>query len=197
MLTRVGRTVAAGAAALVLLGILFGNWPVFGAGAVLAILVSAMSLGRAPAVERTLDRARVDRGGRMRFALDVQLPRGVGVVEVHQHLPDEFELVEGTNFHVLTLGLRRRRHRFEFVVRAPKRGEWVLPPVRVKVLHPTGFTESPPLDLGDPVTVIVEPRPLAARIPRDLRTRARRPFPEGDAARMGVATNDFRELREY
>src|SRR5687767_7778538 len=107
MLTKVGRTIAAGAAALTLLGILFGNWPMFGAGAVLAILVSSMSLGRPPSVARTIDRTRVDRGGRMRFALDVELPRGFGVVEVHQHLPDEFELVEGNNFHVLTMGLRR------------------------------------------------------------------------------------------
>src|SRR5207244_1829192 len=81
--------------------------------------------------------------------------------------------------------------------RAPKRGEFVIPPVALRVVHPLGFSTTPLLRATEPLPLLVEPRPIAARIPSDLRTRAKRPFPDADVARMGVATNEFRELRQY
>lgn len=197
MLTKTGRTVLGGGLAFALGGLLFGNWPFFGAGALLLILVGFAGLSRAPHVTRSVDTARVERGGRIRVTLDVEAPRGLGVVEIHQELPEEFELVEGNNFHLLTLGMRPRRIQWTFTARCPKRGEWELPPVGLRLVHPLGLSESPPMTAGEPFTLLVTPRPVAATIPRDMRTRARRPFPDGDAARMGVATNEFRELREY
>lgn len=197
MLTRTGRHVARGATAFLLFGVLFGNWPVFGAGALLVMLIAGSGLAKPPVVARSVDRARVERGGNIRFVIDVDVPRGLGVAELHQHLPDEFELFEGNNFHVITFGLRKRRERHEFVVRVPKRGEWTLPPVQIRVLHPAGFSTTPAILSGEPLVIQVEPRPRSAKIPRDLRTRARRPFPDGDIARLGVPTNEFRELREY
>ena len=198
MLTRTGRALAVGGGAFIVGGLAFGNWPFVAAGAMLVVLVSFSALARAPRVERRVDRARIERGGRFAFEVDVDLPRGLGVAEVHQALPDEFALVEGNNFRVLTFGLfRKRRETLRFTARAPKRGEYVIPPVSVKVVHPLGFSTTPILQEGPPVELRVEPRARAARLPRDLRTRARRPFPDGDVARLGVATNEFRELREY
>ena len=197
MLTPTGKTVLAGGIAFAVGGVLFGNWPFFGAGALLLILGSFAGLARTPSVSREVDRTRVERGGRVRITLRVEAPRGLGVLEVHQALPDELDLVEGNNFHLLTLGLRPRTVEYAMVVRIPKRGEWVLPPAGVKVLHPLGLSETVPLTVGEQLTIIAEPRAISARVPQDLRTRAKRPFPEGDIARMGVATNEFRELREY
>ena len=197
MLTRTGRALMGAGVAFSLAGLAFGNWPFFGAGALLVLLTTFSTLAREPQVRVHVDKARVERGGRLAFTMEVELPRGLGVAEVHQPLPDEFELASGNNFHVLTFGLRKRVERHAFEVRAPKRGEFTLPPVGVKVIHPLGFTTTPSLRVGEPITVHVEPRPIPARLPRDLRTRAKRPYPEGDVARMGVATNEFRELREY
>lgn len=197
MLTRTGRALRTGGVVFCVGGLLFGNWPVFGAGALLLLLLAASSLGRLPDVSRAVSSDRIERGGKVAITLDVDLPRGPGVVEVHQPLPDEFELVQGNNFHVLTLGFRARKESLRFEVLIPKRGEWVIPPVGVKVLHPMGLVETPALDACGARTVRVEPRPRRARMPRDLRARAKRPFPDGDIARMGVATNEFRELREY
>lgn len=198
MLTPTGRTIRTGGAVLAIAGLLFGNWPLFGAGALLLLLVASSTLARPPTVARRVSSTRIERGGRLGVTLEVAVPRGFGVVEVHQALPEEFELVAGSNFHVLTLHpLRGRTETLQFEARAPKRGEWTLPKVGLKLLHPMGLVETEATDVSDPVTVHVEPRPLAAIIPRDMRTRAKRPFPDGDLARMGVATNDFRELREY
>ena len=197
MLTPTGRVLRTGGVAFCLGGLLFGNWPVFGAGALLLLLVAASSLAKTPGIERSVSSTRIERGGRIAVTLDVALPRGPGVVEVHQALPDEFELVSGNNFHVLSLGFRPRRETLRFEARIPKRGEWTLPAVGVKLLHPMGLAETVPERVGGPVTISVEPRPRRARMPRDLRARAKRPFPDGDLARLGVATNDFRELREY
>lgn len=197
-LTRTGKSLRTGGVAFVVAGILFGNWPVFGAGALLLTAVAFAGLPRAPAVARSVDHARIDRGGHFTMTLDVELPRGPGLVEVHQALPEEFELIEGSNLHLLTLGFRARRVTKTFKVRAPKRGEYVLPPAQAKLVHSLGLSEGVAATPGgEPLTLHVEPRPIAARIPRDMRTRAKRPFPDGDVARMGVATNDFRELREY
>lgn len=197
MLTLTGRALRTGGVVFCAGGVLFGNWPIFGAGALLLLLVAASSLARAPGVERTLSTSRIERGGRVAITLEVELPRGPGVVEVHQPLPEEFELVSGNNFHVLAMGLRARHETLRFEVRIPKRGEWVLPPVGVKLLHPMGLAQTQPERVGEPSTLYVEPRPTRARLPRDMRARAKRPFPDGDIARMGVATNEFRELREY
>ena len=196
-LTRTGKTLRAGGVALALTGILFGNWPVFGAGALLLTVVAFAGLPRAPTVASSVDATRIERGGHFTFTLDVELPRGPGLVEVHQPLPEEFELVEGSNLHLLTLGFRSKRVTKTFKVRAPKRGEWTLPPAEAKLVQSLGLSEGVVAGVGEPVTLLVEPRPLPARLPRDMRTRAKRPFPDGDVARMGVATNDFRELREY
>lgn len=197
MLTRIGRAIRTGGVVFCVGGLLFGNWPVFGAGALLMLLLAASSLGRMPTVARAASADRIERGGKVAITFDVDLPRGPGVVEIHQPLPDEFELVQGNNFHVLTLGFRARKESLRFEVLIPKRGEWVLPPVGVKLLHPMGLLETEPTTAGEPLTLHVQPRPRRARMPRDLRARAKRPFPDGDVARMGVATNEFRELREY
>lgn len=197
MLTRTGKTLRAGGVAFTLAGVLFGNWPFFGAGALLLTAVAFAGLPRTPQVARTVDAARIERGGHFTCTLEIDLPRGPGLVEVHQDLPEEFELTEGNNLHLLTLGARRRRVVKTFRVRAPKRGEWILPPPRAKLVNALGLSEGLSEPQGEPLPLLVEPRPLPARIPRDLRTRARRPYPEADAARLGVATNDFRELREY
>ena len=186
-----------GGAAFTIGGLLFGNWPFFGAGALLLLLVASSSITAPPAVRRTLSAERIERGGRIAITLEIDVPRGPGVIEVHQQLPDEFELVSGNNFHVLSAGFRRRKDVIRFEVACPKRGEWILPPVGVKLLHPMGLAETPAATQDEPVTLIVQPRPRRARLPRDMRSRAKRPFPDGDIARMGVATNEFRELREY
>lgn len=197
MLTHAGRAIRSAGVAFTLGGLLFGNWPFFGAGAILIMLIASSSLTKLPVVTRSVSTTRIERGGRVAVTFDIDLPRGPGVVELHQALPEEFELVSGNNFHVLALGLRRRRKTLTFEVRIPKRGEWELLPVGVKVLHPMGLAELTAVPLGEPLVIQVEPRPRRARLPRDIRARAKRPFPEGDIARLGFATNEFRELREY
>src|SRR5438067_5330783 len=159
MLTSTGRALAGGGAAFALGGLLLGNWPFFTAGAMLLLLASFGSLARTPRVERTVDATVIERGGRFAFELVVDVPRGLGAVEVGQRLPEEFELVEGNNFHVLTLGLRPRAERLRFAAKAPKRGEYVLPPVSVKVVHALGFSTTPTLDEGASLALRVEPRP--------------------------------------
>ena len=196
-LTRTGKTVLVGGITFAVGGLLFGNWPFFGAGALLLVLAAFSGLSRAPTVTREAAPLRIERGGRVDIVIRVEAPAGLGVVEVHQALPDEFQLVEGNNFHLQTLGFRRKTAEYRMSVRVPKRGEWVLPPAAVKLVHPLGLSESPAMDAGEPLTIIAEPRAIAARLPRDMRTRAKRPYPDGDVARMGVATNEFRELREY
>lgn len=197
MLTRAGRALRTGGVAFAIGGLLFGNWPFFGAGALLLLLVASSSLAKEPRLARALSTHRLARGGHLSVTLALEIPRGPGVVEVHQRLPAEFALASGNNFHVLALGWRRRREEIRFVVRAPKRGEWTLPPVGIKLLHPMGLVETPPFEVGEPELVHVQPCARRARLPRDMRSRAKRPFPDGDIARMGVATNEFREIREY
>lgn len=198
MLTKTGRTILFGGALFTGSGLLFGNWPVAAAGALLLLVLSFSALGRAPRVTRTFDATHVERGARIRMTMRVEAPRGVGLVEVHQALPEEFELVEGNNLHVVTTRLfRPTAEEFHVTLRVPKRGEWTLPPVESKTLHPLGLAEAAPVAHGEPTLLVAEPRPIPARLPRDMRTRAKRPFPDGDLARMGVATNEFRELREY
>lgn len=199
MFTRSGQAVLATGLALFLGGIAFGNYALLLVGAlpVLALLVVLSERPTLPTATRTLSTMHPRRGDVVEAKLDVRLPAGRGAVEVHQPLPAPFELVDGTNLHVLALGPAPRRVALAFRFRARQRGRHVLSPVEFEAVHPLGLLG--PVDGKDGGDAVVEvaPRVLAIGRLRVGGLRARSAAADAARARLGVESTDFRELRDY
>lgn len=128
----------------------------------------------------------------------VEIPSGFGTVILYRKLPDTFELVEGSNVRMIWKGPGKASADFSLRVRCSKRGEYTIAPVQWESSHFLGFTRSESGYLtGTEKNVTVKPRILNIRRIRGIKGLAASPMPVIDIAKMGVATTDFREIRNY
>ena len=82
-------------------------------------------------------------------------------------------------------------------MRCVKRGHYSLPPVDWEARHALGVTQVNLGRSGEPIELLVQPRILNLKRIRGIAGIAVSPFPVIDMARIGVATTDFREIRNY
>ena len=194
-----GRSVATGGAALLFLGLAFGSFPYL-LGALLLLGVAfagrglqapAISMGRRPSAQdvRTGEPIEV----LLRARNDGAAPVGV---TLHDKAPDGFALDAGTNFEAAHLAPGASAD-VAYALRAPKRGQHDLGPLRVTAYDPLFVQTALVADVGETSPVAVHPRtPPAPRI-RGASAWGRTHLPGGDKATRGILTNDFRELRPY
>lgn len=199
MLTRAGAGLLSVAAALLGAGLALGNQVllVVGAAPVLALL-TPVTLGRPTVrVSRRLDPSEARVGDVVTCTLTVRVEGGPGLVEVHQAIPDAFELVDGTNLHVLAKGTGVREETLRFRFRATTRGDHDIEAVNVEVVDPAGLLTSQVREAVGPADLPVTPRPRDVPRVRGLEGQARDLVPEGDESTLGLRTTEFREIRDY
>ena len=136
-------------------------------------------------------------GDVVEISREVTVSDGFGIVTLFQELPPHFSLVEGNNLQVSWKSWGPRTFTFAFKVRCAKRGHYVLPPVKWEARHALSLTQTHHGTLGEPVELLVQPRILNLRRIRGVAGIATSPFPVIDIAKIGVATTDFREIRDY
>jgi len=136
-------------------------------------------------------------GDVVEIAWEVTVSDGFGVISLFQELPGHFALVEGNNLKVNWKGWRSRTFTFSYKMRCAKRGSYILPPVKWEARHALGLTQTRQGTLGEPVELLVQPKILNLRRIRGVAGIATSPFPVIDIAKIGVATTDFREIRNY
>ncbi|MFC1942229.1 DUF58 domain-containing protein [Chloroflexota bacterium] len=136
-------------------------------------------------------------GDVVKIEWEVTISDGFGVVSLFQELPGHFALVEGNNLKVCWKGWGPRTIAFEYKVRCAKRGSYILPPLQWEARHALGLTQTRRDILGEPVELVVQPKILNLRRIRGVAGIATSPFPVIDIAKIGVATTDFREIRQY
>lgn len=199
MFTRAGHALLAAGLGLVVGGVATGNLALVLAGLFpfSVLLVAARERPALPTVRRTLATTHPRRGEAFDVVLDVELPAGHAAVEVHQPLPKDFALVEGTNLHLLGMGDAPRKVRLVFRAKALKRGRHALLPVALEAVHPLGLLAPVAGSAASAVDVEVAPRVGATGRVRAGGLRARTPAADAAKARLGVDSTDFRELREY
>jgi uncharacterized protein (DUF58 family) len=128
---------------------------------------------------------------------EVAVDGGFGIVTLYQELPPHFSLVEGNNLRIMRKSWGKSVFNFSFKIRCAKRGHYILPPVRWETRHALGMTQAYYGVTGEPRELLVQPRILNIRRIRGITGIATSPFPVIDVAKMGVATTDFREIRDY
>ena len=199
MLTRAAGLASLGFA-LLALGILLGNLPLLYAGlgplVFLLLGLAAVPPGTVH-LRRHLSKGLAWVGEAVEVTWEVHVGPGPGLVLLADRLPEEFELVEGSNLRLLCKGFGPRTVRYTYRVRCAKRGVYPLPPTRWHVRHLLALLPPREGAAGEALQLRVTPRILHVRRLRPVRTRAVTPHPEADIARLGVATTDFREIRLY
>ena len=142
-------------------------------------------------------KTRIWLGDVVKIEWEVTVSDGLGVVSFFQELPRHFALVEGNNLKVCWKGWGSRTFTLSYKVRCAKRGSYVLPPVQWESRHALGLTQTWQGTVGAPVELLVQPKILNLRRIRGVAGIATSPFPVIDIAKIGVATTDFREIRNY
>lgn len=121
---------------------------------------------------------------------------GLGSVIVHDELPQHFELIEGSNYKVITKGFGEKTFAFSYKVRCTKRGNYYISGARwesrgflgIRVPQRGSSAESKRLAVGPSLPYI-----FGARVLRCAHARA----PTGGIAKIGPLSTDFKEIRHY
>lgn len=185
---------------LLLAGLLFGNMVVLVMSLLPLSLLLAGLLTEPPRhveVKGGEIKPSIWLGDIVEISREVTVSDGFGIVTLYQELPPHFSLVEGNNLQMRRKSWGKDTFTFAFKVRCAKRGHYVLPPLRWETRHVLGLTQAHYGAPGEPVEILVQPRILNLRRIRGVAGIATSPFPVIDMAKIGVATTDFREIREY
>jgi uncharacterized protein (DUF58 family) len=185
---------------LLLAGLIFGNTIVLIMSLVPLIMLLAGLLTEPPQ-HLTVTEGELDTtiwiGDIVELKRQITADDGYGVITLYQELPPHFALVEGNNLRIVKKSWGKKTFTFTLKVRCAKRGHYILPPLRWETRHALGMTQAYYGTAGDTRELLVQPRILNIRRIRGITGIATSPFPVIDVAKMGVATTDFREIRNY
>ncbi len=199
MLNRTGAAIASCAIALIVAGLPNGNfflstvallpWMVLASGQ----YVHQVRIHGAAAVPRRI--LRVGEVIPVVVSYEVRGPLGSAIVT--QPLPDEFELVEGSNTVLRPKGLGPLTGQLQFSLRSRRRGQFTLPPLHAELVPALHLVGTRGADAEDQVTMEFRPDLTRFRRLPGGPMLARQFTPHGDRSRVGMKTTDFRDLREY
>ena len=148
-------------------------------------------------IERKISKHRCKTGEEVEVSLRVKVEKGLGFVVIREKLPEHFELTEGSNVHILVKGLRKLEKNLTYSFKCTLRGEYVIPPTDVEVIHVLGAREPARFRVGKADTIHVLPLAFSIRRIRLPPSKSKVPLPLSSTSRMGPVTTDFREIREY
>jgi uncharacterized protein (DUF58 family) len=127
----------------------------------------------------------------------VSVESGVGPVIVNDPIPEQFELVEGSNYKMFWKGLHSFEVKMAYRIKCTKRGNYQLFAPSYESRHPLNMRDVSRGGREPEGTLTVRPKLMNIRRMRDPRTMSRIPLPIGSVAKGGLPTTDFRELKEY
>lgn len=190
------------AVALVLLvaGLLLGN-VVLLAGAVFVLVSALLSTALSPpsgiVVTRSLPKVACWVGDTLAVERRLTARRGIGVIFVHDQLPPEALVVEGSNLRVVWKWPGSHAADISYRVQFSKRGMFTMPETGWESRAPFGVDQGASGSCGPAFQVSVVPRIRSITRLNAVRAVGRAGRYLGDLARTGAATDEFRELRPY
>jgi uncharacterized protein (DUF58 family) len=141
--------------------------------------------------------SRVRVGDEIKIQYDFKVETGLGPFSCFQELPPDFLLVEGNNMRIFWKGWHTGEYSFVYKMRCTKRGIYTLSPLKWEANQILRLTQTREGSLGESDEINVHPKLINVRRIRGLQGIASSPFPVIDIAKIGVATTDFREIRNY
>lgn len=148
-------------------------------------------------VERELTKTNLQVGEELRVKVRLRVRSGIGFVVIKDPLPKEFALINGSNVRAFFKGIRKLEVEYEYTVKPAKRGKYRIGRSEVMSYHVFGLKPSKLGVFGEEVRILVLPR---ASLPKRVRTpvtKSQIPIPVTSVSIRGVASTDFKEIREY
>ncbi|MCY4625098.1 MAG: DUF58 domain-containing protein [Chloroflexi bacterium] len=185
---------------LLLLGLSWGNVLLL-TGAVFLLLTVLLTTALAPpssvGVKREMSRAACWAGDALTVRRVLTTLHGIGPVFIHDVLPPEAELVEGSNLRVVWKWPGRLDADVSYRLRFPRRGAYTLPESGWESQAPFGIGRSL-LGVGGPAfEVSVVPRIRNVTRLNEVRAVHRTGRYQDDLAKTGASTDEFKEIRPY
>ena len=185
---------------LLVLGLAWGNVLLL-TGAVFLLLTVLLTTALAPpsgvVVERELSRAACWVGDALTVRRVLTARHGVGPVFVHDALPPEAELVEGSNLRVIWKWPGRLHADLSYRLRFPRRGLYALPESGWESQAPFGSGRGLSGAGGPAFEVSVVPRIRNVTRLNEVRAVHRTGRYLDDLAKTGASTDEFKEIRPY
>lgn len=129
--------------------------------------------------------------------ISIYAEKGIGLIIVNDVIPEEFDLIEGSNYKAFLKLLRPLEAKMEYKITCTKRGEYPLLSPLYESRHLLNVRVADKGGGEKEGTFVVRPRPINIRRILSLKTLSTIPLPLGSIAKGGLPTTDFRELREY
>lgn len=185
---------------LLALALVFGN-PVILAGAVFVLLLVLLgAVVSAPGgieIEREMPRVVCWAGDRLEVRRKVRVRSGIGTLFVHDELPAEMEVVDGSNFRAVWKWPGQRDFDLSYQFLCPKRGLFTLGDTLWSAEAPMGIQFRNQGNAGEEQDFSVVPRIQAVGRVKEVRGQAHNRFLRTDVASIGSSTTDFKDLRPY
>lgn len=185
---------------LLFLGLSLGN-PVLLAGAVFALLsvllTTAVSPPAGTTVRRSLPRTSCWVGDTIAVQRQVTVSGGVGSVIVHDVLPPEAQVVDGSNLRVVWTWPGRRTADVSYQIQFPKRGAFMLEATAWEAQAPFGVSRGESGYADASVEVSVVPRIRSVTRLNEVRAVRKNIRYRDYLSKTGATTEEFREIRPY
>lgn len=182
------------------LALVLGNIPLLALGLFAFFLSLLGLLVHTPSrlqLRRHIDRTTLWVDEKATINCELVVEGGLGPIFIYDPLPKELEIASGSNYRVFWKGRGKTQFTHSYTINCPRRGSYELPPTRWEVRHPLEFRQPLAGSGSDTVNFNVLPRLVAVRRIRNVRGLATTPYPAADLARLGIATTDFKEIRDY
>ena len=148
-------------------------------------------------IERGMQRVVCWAGERLEVRRTVRVRSGIGTVFVHDELPAEMEVVDGSNFRAVWKWPGQREFDLSYQFLCPKRGLFTLGGTLWSAEGPLGLQLRNEGKTGDERDFSVVPRIQAVGRVKEVRGQAHGRFLRTDVASIGSSTTDFKDLRPY
>jgi len=147
-------------------------------------------------VSKRISKNRACVGELLNISVDVSIESGFGPVFICDALHGSFDLVEGSNFHILWKGAASKRFKFNYKIRCNSSGTYSLNVTKWRAKHPVCDYSENGICRND-LSIQIVPRLLELHKIRGLSAKCRVPMPQGALSMLGMTTHEFKEVRMY
>lgn len=121
---------------------------------------------------------------------------GLGAVVIHDEIPKPFQLIEGTNYKIISKEFKNKEFSFSYKMRCTKCGIYVLQTGwetrHILGLHQSQFSTTQEIQQLRVFPVLPKIRRVRLPTPKSKRIQ-----PSGSVADIGPLSTDFKEIRSY
>jgi uncharacterized protein (DUF58 family) len=193
---------------LLVLGMIFLN-VIFAFVALVYLIFLVVAIWNDPPEKIRITRARDEIKAFVNEKVEIRsrlsIGKGAGIVTVSDLLPEHFELVKsgsvegeaGSNFRVFWKGRAPLDIDMGYGLNLTKRGIYDVQQTVCESIDSVNFRPREIVAGGGHLRIMVRHRTLNLKKMRDPRVLSRIPMPLGAMTKLGISTNEFRELREY